>query len=258
MSNSETNKIFNYNAQTPTTYFIGKTVNVTENQIVANTLNIKIFDKSLKKYIDYPIFPERNIPIPLTSISIIKKLQPFLLKVGAISVIKTNMPPQKSKFSISSSEEYPYKSVKTCVFALDTYNKNIKTPQMIYQFSNIPQAYFNNIKLIFAHKMYGLPYIDKTGEIGISNRDNYVIINKSLEELEILKKFFETKLALSIFNSTRYRMSYLEKYAFQLIPDITRLEDFPKIINDETLANYFNLSQEEREIIEKNQNFNYF
>ena len=53
-------------------------------------------------------------------------------------------------------------------------------------------------------------------------------------------------------------MSYLEKYAFQLIPDVTRLEDFPKIINDETLANFFNLSQEEREIIEKNQNFNYF
>ena len=47
-------------------------------------------------------------------------------------------------------------------------------------------------------------------------------------------------------------------YAFELIPDITKLEDFPTDINDKTIADYFNFSQEEREIIEKYPEYIYF
>ena len=36
-------------------------------------------------------------------------------------------------------------------------------------------------------------------------------------------------------------MKYLEKYAFELIPDIIKLSQMPKEINDETIADYFNL-----------------
>ena len=41
-------------------------------------------------------------------------------------------------------------------------------------------------------------------------------------------------------------MKYLEKYAFELIPDITRLSDFPKLINDDTIADYFDFDHEDR------------
>jgi hypothetical protein len=44
-------------------------------------------------------------------------------------------------------------------------------------------------------------------------------------------------------------MKYLEKYVFDLIPDITQLEDFPELINDETIADYFKLTKKERLII---------
>ena len=44
-------------------------------------------------------------------------------------------------------------------------------------------------------------------------------------------------------------MKYLEKYVFDLIPDITQLKDFPQQINDTTIADYFKLSTEERLII---------
>ena len=44
-----------------------------------------------------------------------------------------------------------------------------------------------------------------------------------------------------MFEATRYRMKYLERYAFEFIPDITKLEDFPEEITDETIANYFML-----------------
>ncbi len=56
--------------------------------------------------------------------------------------------------------------------------------------------------------MYGIPYIDYNGEYGISNRDNYVILeeDKSISDLEIIKTFLSTQTVLYLFDSTRYRM----------------------------------------------------
>ena len=42
-----------------------------------------------------------------------------------------------------------------------------------------------------------------------------------------------------MFEATRYRMKYLEKYIFNMIPDITVIPDFPSDINDKTIAMYF-------------------
>ena len=100
--------------------------------------------------------------------------------------------------------------------------------------------------------MYGFPYLDQEG-YGISNRDNYIIKDYSLSELLSIKKFLTTRLAFVIFEATRYRMKYLERYAFEFLPDITKLEDFPEEITDENVANYFELDDEERKYI---QNFN--
>lgn len=257
LSTNETNKVFHYQAQTPTTYFIGRIRSSTQAQ--AHTINI--YDNSLKKYIEYPIYRE-NISLPLSNISIIKKLIPYINEVGYIKVYKTNMPPSKSKFSLNQTEDFPYKNIKTCMFSSERKDK----PEIIYEYSNIAQSYYtpiqnteiSNPKLVLAHKMYGFPFLDKTGQLGISYRDNYVIIDKSLQELETLKNFLCTKLALAIYDATRYRMRYLEKYAFELLPDITKIADFPQDINDNTIANFFNFSQEEREIIEKYPEYIYF
>ena len=97
--------------------------------------------------------------------------------------------------------------------------------------------------------MYGFPYYDETGRYGISNRDNYVIIDRTDDEFLKLNAFLSTKFALYIFESTRYRMKYLEKYAFELIPNILKLNDFPLEINDSTIADYFNLSSDDKEDI---------
>jgi len=74
-----------------------------------------------------------------------------------------------------------------------------------------------------AHKMYGFPYLDISGTYGISNRDNYVVYNKSVSELKLLQKYLSTNFALYMFESTRYRMKYLEKYVFEFLPDITKM-----------------------------------
>ena len=108
--------------------------------------------------------------------------------------------------------------------------------------------------------MYGFPTIDKGGLYGISNRDKYVILRDDTEDLLKLQKFFSTKTALYLFESTRYRMKYLEKYIFELIPDITKLNNFPEEINDYTIATYFGLTNEEINAINSlhKKEYNYF
>jgi hypothetical protein len=105
--------------------------------------------------------------------------------------------------------------------------------------------------------MYGFPYFDEFGTFGISNRDNYVICNRTKEDIEIMKAFFSTKTALYLFESTRYRMKYLEKYAFELIPDITQFADFPNTIDDDTIADYFGFDKLERQSIKALHKKNY-
>ena len=117
--------------------------------------------------------------------------------------------------------------------------------------STEPLCYYGEPKLCLAHKMYGFPFLDVVGDYGISNRDNYVIIDKTIAELQQIASFLRTKTALYIFEAARYRMKYLEKYAFEFIPDITKLPEFPTVSTDESIAEYFGFDNTDRENIEK-------
>ena len=133
-------------------------------------------------------------------------------------------------------------------------------PELVINYSNKKQKYSDIPKLILAHKMYGFPYLDISGEYGISNRDNYVIIKDNIDDLIKIQKFLSTKTALYLFETTRYRMKYLEKYAFQIIPDITKLKDFPEDINDETIAEYFKFDEYDIKAIDNlhSKKYNFF
>ena len=231
LSNTETNKAFHGQAQTPTCYF---TLSKYTHQP-----SITIYDKYTKKYI---LFKNYSESYPLCAASIFKKIYPFVKKSRPIIVKKTNMPRKHTLFSLIPHKNFPYKNIKTCIL-------NSLSPNIVVNYSNKLCAFAGIPKLILAHKMYGFPFHDKKGEYGISNRDNYVIYNKTEKELERLMEFLSTKFALYLFEGTRYRMKYLEKYVFDLIPDITQLEDFPELINDETIADYFKLTKKERLII---------
>ena len=101
--------------------------------------------------------------------------------------------------------------------------------------------------------MYGFPYLDEKGEYGISNRDNYVILADdihTIDKLKIIQKFLSTKTSLFLFEGTRYRMKYLEKYIFELIPNIIFLPNFPQVINDDTIAEFFNFDDREKKAID--------
>jgi hypothetical protein len=189
----------------------------------------------------------------MCGISIINKLLIYIQKSGHIKVFKSNTPSIKTSLSESNQSNHQYINIKTTLL-------NKETPVLIKNYSNIPQQFHNKPKLILAHKMYGFPYLDISGEYGISTRDNYIILptnNNDFKQLKQLQAFLSTKFALFIFSSTNYRMRYLEKYAFNFLPDITRIVDFPNLLNisiasrDQVIANYFNFTTIERENIEK-------
>ena len=250
LSTNETQKEFLYQAQTPTCFFYGTSGKVPPNKI------IPIYDKIYKTYICYKLLP--NYPIPTHGISIINKLLYYVEQVGYLKVYKSNSPPKKSLFGESDTNT---------ILNIKTTNLSNKTPQLIKNYSNILQHYANIPKLILAHKMYGFPYLDSSGNYGISSRDNYILtINDySLEELKQIQAFLSTKFALFIFSTTNYRMRYLEKYAFLFLPNITKIINFPNLLNlnqqqrDKLIINFFNLSElEEVTIANSLTNYNHF
>jgi len=183
-TNTETNRIFSGQAQTPTCYFL-----LRKSQPKST---ISLYDKSLGCQI---LFPNRVGALPVHSASIIKKLDPYVKKVGCVKVKKTNMPPRMTSISTKCGGSTPYKNIRTCI--LDN-----NTPCIEVEYSNRELAHNGQKKVVLAHKMYGFPYMDKEGEYGISNRDNYVI----MEDLEAWIAFLSTKTARYIFESARYRM----------------------------------------------------
>ena len=233
MTNTETNRIFHSQAQTPTTFFVF-------NKNITNKGEINIYDSISRTYISCKTLKS----IPLISPGIIQKLNEFVMKVGYLNVIKTSMRPGYKGLSIRSKKDtkHIHINISTCIL------QNL-TPQLVTNYSNKPCSFAScKEKLVLAHKMYGFPYHDIRGH-GISNRDNYVIKDYTPKQLQVIRKLLTTKLAFVIFEAARYRMKYLERYAFEFIPDITRLKNFPKNITDDTLADYFNFSDEERKYI---------
>lgn len=114
--------------------------------------------------------------------------------------------------------------------------------------------------------MYGFPYLDSSGSFGISSRDNIIITIKdySFNELQQIQAFLSTSIALFIFSTTNYRMRYLESYAFQFIPNISKLKEFPNLLDmeqnkrEKLISQFFNFSQVEEMQFNNLLTYNYF
>jgi len=237
LNSSEVNKIFNYHVQTPVCYFL-----LTKRE---NKNKLELFDKIHNNYFLFSLC--KDLPIPLNYSSIVSKFLLLTNKYGKLEVAKTNMPPKNSKISDVYSDAYPFKNIHTTVI-----NKN-KEPELQIKYTNVELPYSGKPKIVMAHKMYGFPYIDKDGIYGISSRDNYVIINKSEKELLIISEFLSTTLVLFLYETTRYRMRYLEKYVFEYIPDFSKIPDAVQMFenNKIDINKLLNINQIEKEYIER-------
>ena len=224
----EANKLFKGNCQTPIVLF-----KLVKSFIPNKLQNVKMGEIMYKF--------KSSESIPMKYYKELSSLRHLVKKVGSLKVIKTSMRPGRPKTLLVSKVRtgvYFYKNVKTCILKKEN---GIISPKLIIEYSNI-SCVFNGIpKLILAHKMYGHSYFDKKGEYGISNRDNYVIVDYSEKEMEIINQFLNLSCIIKLFDATRYRMRYLERYIFDFIPNITSLPDFPKNITEDNVKTYLNL-----------------
>ena len=224
----EANKLFKGNCQTPIVLF-----KLVKRPITNKLQKVKVGEMM------YSFLTDESIPMKYYKE--LSSLRTLVEKVGSLKVIKTSMRPGRPNNLMVSNERtgvYFYKNVKTCI--LKKYN-GIISPKLVIEYSNIPCVFSGKPKLILAHKMYGHSYFDKKGEYGISNRDNYVIVDYSKKEMEILNQFLNLPCIIKLFDATRYRMRYLERYIFDFIPNITSLPDFPKIITEYSVKKYLKI-----------------
>lgn len=227
LSNTETNRVFSSEAQTPTCYFW--LVNRPSDS------RLDLYDRDRNVYVEYLLKPQA--PIPVYGATVVAKLMPFVDALGHVRVDKTNMPSRGVSLANSPDSTHAFPNIRTAVL-------EGLSPKIVINYSNIPLKYNGICKLVLPHKMYGFPYLDASGKFGISNRDNYVISGRSFEELELLGELLSTKTALYLFEATRYRMKYLERYAFELIPDLFQLEDeLVRPITDASLADLFGFDE---------------
>ena len=229
LTSNKANQVFNGQAQTPCCYFL---LQKKETDGI-----IPLYDEKHQGFVKYSFLP--NYPIPVYGAAIVDKMKIYVEKYGCIDVIKTNDISRKCEISEKKVDGFTYSNIHTCKI-------RELNPELVIKYSNEPCAYHDVPKIVMAHGMYGFPYYDSVGEYGISNRDKFVICNKSEKEFKILFDFLNTKLARYLFESTRYRMKYLEKYVFFLIPNLCHIPHLPLEINDETLGNFFKLNELER------------
>lgn len=217
LTNTEMNQIFRGHAQTPSCYFLLEKKS-TEKKVL-------LYDKDVNSYVDYPLRSENIIPVACAHV--VKKMMPYVDKYGSLAFVKkTNLPGKQIRLSTQKSKDYSYPNIKTCVL------KDKIQPELVMEYSNKPCVFHGEKKLVLAHGMYGFPYIDRKGDFGISNRDKYVFLSDNLEELEILHRFLSSPLVFYLWDSTRYRMKYLEKYVFSLLPNVLKMSDEERKVFD--------------------------
>ena len=268
-SNTETNAIFNKQAQTPTTLIqLRKIINKQETT-VDNVCNINVHDKINNSVVLFPLYTHCKRALPSNGVRIIRSIQAKMTahRVESLRSFtkKTNMPSKQCLFNdnVSPSSDYPYANIHSCIVR----GSLTDAPLLTMQFSNIPLPYSNDIKIILAHKMYGVPFYDKDGKYGISNRDNYVIrfpeqlIKMKNQENDIqlsngdiydlYTHLFKLPCIQFLLTCTTYRMRCIEIYAFDYIPCVHLLPGFPNIhtMTNKSVMRYFEFTKSEEEYV---------
>jgi hypothetical protein len=119
----------------------------------------------------------------------------------------------------------------------DEFIKYVKTDEK-HPLENIPKIIING----YTYPRY---FYDKNGEYGKYSKDgtNFIITGNNLSKI---KSYFDTKLSALILNYIKFTQEKIEPKYF---PDV-RTIPIDKI-TDETLADYFGFTKEEREAIGK-------
>lgn len=236
-SSYESYKVFSKKVQIPCTMFLL--------QKKPTDFIIPIMDNVTGEYIEHRLsVPFRSIP--MKNISILDKLSRYSERYGSLSkyIIISPLPARKFVFTSACTQEFCYQNIKNC-----TLNNGF--PEFKYCWSSKPGPFhcMGLPKLILAHSVYGFPYYDEDGLIGVANRGKIIFLGNG-DYLKKLSVVLNLKTIKFLYSSTQYRMRFLDKSIYDFIPDFSNIPGFSfENISDEYFCDFFELSSVERKAI---------
>lgn len=192
----ESNKLFNYKAQTPCCYVIVKKTKrkyLEPMQIYdQNTIN------SISKFVSFTLKP--GYCIPTQNAELIQSFKPTM-KINPIKIafIKKELETTLVKEPKGQINVYPL---------ITTYKDTIYGYE-----STQPGKYQGIPKIIMAHKTFPILFLDKEGSYGLYGRDKYVFIGNIMEQYEYLSQ----PIVQKIIKSFTVRMNFIEKDIFKYL-----------------------------------------
>ena len=187
----ESNKLFNYNAQTPCCYVIVKKTKNLEPNI------IKIYDES--KFVSFTLKP--GYCIPTQNAELIQSFIPTM-KINPIKIafIKKELETTLIKEPKINENIYPL---------ITTYKDTIYGYE-----STQPGKYQGIPKIIMAHKTFPILFLDKEGIYGLYGRDKYVFTGPNIMEQY---NYLSQPIVQKIIKSFTVRMNFIEKDIFKYL-----------------------------------------
>ena len=182
---AESNKMFQYQCQTPVCYVIFQ--NTPEPQL--NLWNHTAF-------IRFPLvscIPTKNVSLMLKSIQYIQ--QHNLKTLSPIKIANT-------KPMTRQTDGY---------FCIESITHHIHGFH-----ATTPGSYHGIPKIILANKRLPIPFADYEGAYGLYGRDKYIVVGDSLETVYT---FLNDHLIQQIIKSFCIRMNFYELHVFQYLPD---------------------------------------
>ena len=192
----ESNKLFNYKAQTPCCYVIVKKTKRKDLE------PMQIYDENTintNKFVSFTLKP--GYCIPTQNAELIQSFKPTM-KINPIKIafIKKELETTVVKEPKSTNSLYPL---------ITTYKDTIYGYE-----STQPGKYQGIPKIIMAHKTFPILFLDKEGTYGLYGRDKYVFIGKDLlEQYEYLSQ----PIVQKIIKSFTVRMNFIEKDIFKYL-----------------------------------------
>lgn len=218
MSNTETNQLFRNQAQTPTCIVHGY-----KGTTPSDAPLLQLNGMPIPRWLSHES-PTLGLPTAHSAalIAIAERLrsEPSIAPL----VIKTTHPRKGVTRSPTKTATHPHPNVHTCILK-KTRGIAKKTPILLLEYTDRPTKfqtapYVGRPKLILAHKMYGLPFLDVSGIYGVTNADSYAVFepNDDVAKLRTIQETLLHPLSIQTFDGMRYRMRFLEREAFDYVP----------------------------------------
>jgi hypothetical protein len=196
----ESNKLFNYKAQTPCCYVI-----VQKTKSLSNIIQLYDQNKAIPSFVSFTLKP--GYCIPTQNAELIQSFKPTM-KINPIKIafIKKELETQlikEPKKIVQDQQIYPL---------ITTYKDTIYGYE-----STQPGKYQGIPKIIMAHKTFPILFMDKEGTYGLYGRDKYVFIDSNESNLLDQYNYLSQPIVQKIIKSFTIRMNFIEKDIFKYL-----------------------------------------